>query len=56
VGLGVTSLSMSPGSIAEVRATLADLSMQQCREAADIALAAHDGPDGRAQVRARYSI
>jgi phosphotransferase system enzyme I (PtsI) len=56
VGLGVTSLSMSPGSIAEVRATLADVSMQQCREAADIALAAHDGPDGRAQVRARYSI
>jgi phosphoenolpyruvate-protein phosphotransferase (PTS system enzyme I) len=56
VGLGVTSLSMSSGSISEVRATLADFTLAQCQEAATIALAASDGPQARAQVCDRFSL
>jgi phosphotransferase system enzyme I (PtsI) len=37
-GLGVTSLSMAPSAIAEVRAALAAHTMEQCRELARAAL------------------
>lgn len=50
VGLGVTSLSMAPGAVAEVRAALAVRSVEDCRNAAAVALAALDGREGRAAV------
>ncbi len=52
VGLGVTSLSMAPNSVAEVRAAVAALTLQQCRDRASAALAAADGAAARAAVRA----
>lgn len=50
VGLGVTSLSMAPVAVAEVRAGLAARSFEDCRRAAEVALAALDGRAGRAAV------
>ena len=47
VGLGATSLSMSPSALADVRATLALYSLTQARELAAAALAA----DGAASAR-----
>ncbi|MGH3416168.1 MAG: phosphoenolpyruvate--protein phosphotransferase, partial [Actinocrinis sp.] len=38
VGLGVTSLSMAPSAIAEVRAALAQVTLDECRELARVAL------------------
>ena len=52
VGLGVTSLSMAPSSVAEVRASLASVSLEQCRALAESALAALDGQEARAAVLA----
>jgi phosphotransferase system enzyme I (PtsI) len=43
-GMGVTSLSMAAGAIADVRAALADVTIDQCRAAAAAALDASD-PD-----------
>jgi phosphoenolpyruvate-protein phosphotransferase len=40
VGLGVEELSVAPGSIARIRATLAGLDLESCREAAGRALGA----------------
>jgi phosphotransferase system enzyme I (PtsI) len=52
VGLGVTSLSMAPGSVAEVRASLAALDLADCQELARMALRACDGREARANVLA----
>ncbi len=51
VGLGVTSLSMAPVSLPEVRASLARHSAAECRNLALLALQATDGRSGRAAVR-----
>lgn len=55
VGLGVTELSAAPAAIPEIKATLAGLTLAQCRAVADEALAA-DAPDSvRALARARLA-
>jgi phosphoenolpyruvate-protein phosphotransferase (PTS system enzyme I) len=51
VGLGVTSLSMAPVSLPEVRSSLARHSAAECRNLAVLALQATDGKAGRAAVR-----
>jgi phosphotransferase system enzyme I (PtsI) len=51
-GLGMTSLSMAPGSLAAVRLLLARHTLDDCRRLAALALAAPDAPTARAQVRA----
>jgi phosphotransferase system enzyme I (PtsI) len=51
VGLGVSSLSMSPVSLAEVRGTLAAHDIDMCRRLGEAALAAEDGAGARAAVR-----
>ena len=52
VGLGVTSLSMAPVSVPEVRARLAALTLAECEELAQRALAATSGAAARAAVTA----
>jgi phosphotransferase system enzyme I (PtsI) len=47
-GLGVTSLSMAPASLAEVRAILAERTLAQCQAAAAAALTAADPAAARA--------
>lgn len=51
VGLGVTSLSMVPNALKDVRATLARYSMDEARFLAAIAVNAVDAVEARAQVR-----
>jgi phosphotransferase system enzyme I (PtsI) len=53
VGLGVTSLSMAPGAVAEVRLALSRYTRAECEDLAAVALAAADGRAARAAVRAR---
>lgn len=55
VGLGVTSLSMAPASVAEVRTSLAGLTLAQCERLAGLALAASDGRDARSAVAAEVN-
>src|SRR5215472_6865970 len=50
VGLGVTSLSMAPASLAEVRAILAERTLAQCQAAAAAALTAADPAAARARA------
>ena len=50
-GLGVTSLSMAAGSIADVRAALAEATLDQCRQAARVALEAGDAEAAKTAVR-----
>ncbi len=52
VGLGVTSLSMSARSIADVGAVLADVSYDEARRIARLAIDARDATSGRDAVRA----
>lgn len=52
VGLGVTSLSMVPNALREVRATLLRYSVDEARMLAEVALAATSAGDARAAVRA----
>ena len=52
VGLGVTSLSMAPGAVPAVRASLAEHSLADCRSLAGSAMEAEDGTSARAAVRA----
>ena len=47
-GLGVTSLSAAAAAVQGVGAKLAQVSLQQCREAAEGALAAGTAADARA--------
>lgn len=57
-GMGVTSLSMGAASLADVRATLAAHTIDQCRALASTALAAGSAPDARSavEVAARESV
>ncbi len=48
VGLGVSSLSMAPGAVAEVRAGLARLTLADCERLAGLALGACDARASRA--------
>jgi phosphotransferase system enzyme I (PtsI) len=52
VGLGVTSLSMASGSVADVRAALAVRTLEECRALAALALASADAMGARAAVAA----
>jgi phosphotransferase system enzyme I (PtsI) len=52
VGFGVTSLSMAPTSLPEVRLALSRHSMAECQALAAMALRAPDGKAGREAVRA----
>lgn len=52
VGLGVDSLSMTPGGLAEVSAALTETSPSRCREMAGAALAAADAAEARAAAAA----
>ncbi|MGO1316293.1 MAG: phosphoenolpyruvate--protein phosphotransferase [Cellulomonadaceae bacterium] len=53
VGLGVTSLSMTPRAIGDVAASLAAVTFDQCRAAADLALRAETAQEARSRVRER---
>jgi phosphotransferase system enzyme I (PtsI) len=50
VGLGATSLSMSPAALRDVRAELARFTLQQATEFADLALSANSAVEARAAV------
>ena len=50
VGLGATSLSMSPAALADVRAELARFTGQQAKEFAEIALSANSAVEARVAV------
>jgi len=50
VGLGATSLSMSPAALADVRAELSRFSKQQAAEFAELALSANSAVEARAAV------
>jgi phosphoenolpyruvate-protein phosphotransferase (PTS system enzyme I) len=52
VGLGMTSLSMAPGSLPDVRLLLARHSLDDCRYLAGLALAAPDAETARMRARA----
>jgi phosphotransferase system enzyme I (PtsI) len=52
VGLGVTSLSMAPRAVAEVRLALSARTLDECRRLAELALGADDAAHARALVRA----
>lgn len=56
VGLGVTSLSMTPRSIAAVAAVLAQTSLSECRRLARVAADAPTASSGRAAVRASLEV
>ncbi|WP_127571195.1 phosphoenolpyruvate--protein phosphotransferase [Georgenia faecalis] len=51
VGLGVSSLSMSPRSLADVAAVLAATSFERCQELARIAVESESADQARARVR-----
>ena len=51
VGMGVTSLSMAPAAVRAVGAQLAGVTVDQCEDAAEAALAASDPLAGREAVR-----
>jgi phosphotransferase system enzyme I (PtsI) len=55
VGLGASSLSMTPRSIAGVSEVLRRTTVEQCREAAALAVAASSAGDARRAVRAALS-
>jgi phosphoenolpyruvate-protein phosphotransferase len=52
VGLGVSELSVSPASIAALRASLASVGLEDCRDAADRAVAARTVGEARAIAEA----
>jgi phosphotransferase system enzyme I (PtsI) len=56
VGLGVTSLSMTPRALADVAAVLASVTLEDCRRVAALAVAARTPADGRAAVRAALPV
>ena len=51
-GMGITSLSMSPGALADVRGTLAAHTLADCQRLAAAAVGASSAPDGRSAVNA----
>ncbi|PSL02400.1 phosphoenolpyruvate--protein phosphotransferase [Haloactinopolyspora alba] len=56
VGLGVTSLSMTPRAIADVAEVLLSVSRDECVRLAGLALAAPDARSARAAVRAELPV
>lgn len=50
VGLGITSLSMAPACLADVRAALSERTLQECRALAGVALDASSAVTARAAV------
>jgi phosphotransferase system enzyme I (PtsI) len=52
VGLGATSLSMSPAALADVRTELAKFTLEQTQEFAEIALSANSAVEARVAVTA----
>ncbi|MEE6287809.1 phosphoenolpyruvate--protein phosphotransferase [Georgenia sp. MJ173] len=56
VGLGVSSLSMSPRALADVDAVLSRTSFERCQELAQLALGAESAEHARAMVRGRLPI
>ena len=50
VGLGATSLSMSPSALADVRAELAQYTLEQAKEFAEVALSANSAVEARLAV------
>ncbi|MGW6007014.1 phosphoenolpyruvate--protein phosphotransferase [Oerskovia enterophila] len=56
VGLGVTSLSMTPRALGDVAAVLAATTSEQCAELAKIALASPTATAARDAVRARLPV
>ncbi|MCV7363259.1 phosphoenolpyruvate--protein phosphotransferase [Mycolicibacterium neworleansense] len=55
VGLGVTSLSMAPAAIAAVGARISQVTLQQCRAAADAVLATASAAEAREAALAALS-
>ena len=56
VGLGVSSLSMTPRALPDVAAVLAVTPLDECRRLAQLALAASSAADARAVVRAGLPV
>jgi len=56
VGLGVSSLSMSPRSLADVAAVLAATTLERCQELAQLALGAESAEQARALVRGQLPV
>ena len=56
VGLGVTALSVAPGSVGAVRARMADLTIERCRAAAEAALGARTIAEVRASTTLHLPI
>ena len=56
VGLGVSTLSMTPRALADVAAVLGQVTLTECRELAGVALAAPTAEDARSAVRARLAF
>ncbi|HWJ84518.1 MAG TPA: phosphoenolpyruvate--protein phosphotransferase [Cellulomonas sp.] len=56
VGLGVTSLSMTPRALADVSAVLGATTYDECRRIAGLALASSSAADARSTVRAQLPI
>ena len=56
VGLGVSSLSMTPRALPDVAALLAVTPLDECRRLAQLALAASSAADARAVVRAGLPV
>jgi phosphoenolpyruvate-protein phosphotransferase len=54
IGLGVSELSVDLPVVAESKARVRELSLAECRETAQLALACADGEEVRALVRARH--
>lgn len=51
VGLGVSSLSMAPSAVAEVRGFLASVSLEQCKSAAEAAVGARSAEEAELLAR-----
>lgn len=56
VGLGVSSLSMSPSALPQVAAVLASVTQAECQALAAAALAAETAEDARGVVRSRLPV
>ncbi len=55
-GMGITSLSMATSAISSVGAQLEQVTMAQCREAADAVRGARDSKDARQRARAALGL
>lgn len=56
VGLGVSTLSMTPRALPDVAAVLASVTRAQCEQLAGVALAAETADDARTAVRSRLPV